>query len=418
MNLLWLRTWLWELISMTISLSCIVCIIAVLLAINGKSLAEWILPISPNTVVSILNTVAKSSMLLVISSCIGQLKWVHFGRQAQPVIDMETFDQASRGPLGSLKLLWCINWRATFCSICAIVTLLSLAMDPFAQEILQYSNGKIEMPHERALLPITQAWQADDAQPLHITTAHVAYSIYTTLLGERYPLNLICPTNNCHWTEYQNLDVCCNCKDVTTATRISTNIEPSGVAGNTTDYILEATYMTPYGLELHATLGRSLISPEVASIAEATTFSLPKIALAAFPSNYSTQLPLSRSEIKDLNLTKPSVFECDFTYCETTHSTIFVDGVLYDHMPQSTILSPNPYHLSCNSLPCQGSKVLGRGSKKYFVNKLNSLTLAQELARFFNQPQTGKLNYQEMWPMTALLWSTDRDIPTSMCKYF
>jgi hypothetical protein len=46
-----------------------------------------------------------------VAECINQLTWVWFGHKARPLEDAVYYDSASRGPLGSLKLLFRLRLR-------------------------------------------------------------------------------------------------------------------------------------------------------------------------------------------------------------------------------------------------------------------------------------------------------------------
>ena len=59
-----------------------------------------------NTVVAIIATAAKASLLLPVAECVSQQKWFWFERDGRSLEDMSTFDSASRGIWGGFELLW------------------------------------------------------------------------------------------------------------------------------------------------------------------------------------------------------------------------------------------------------------------------------------------------------------------------
>jgi hypothetical protein len=67
--------------------------------------------ITLNTVISILSKVGRTSLLLPVVECISQQKWAWFADSAKPLKELDTFNQGSRGALGSLIFLWRINLR-------------------------------------------------------------------------------------------------------------------------------------------------------------------------------------------------------------------------------------------------------------------------------------------------------------------
>ncbi|KAF2792355.1 hypothetical protein K505DRAFT_210984, partial [Melanomma pulvis-pyrius CBS 109.77] len=76
---------------------------------------------------------AQLALLVPVASCIGQLKWLWFKAKPRKTTDLERFDMASRGPEGSLKLLFQLP-RLRLVSLGAIVTILMLSFQTFIQQ--------------------------------------------------------------------------------------------------------------------------------------------------------------------------------------------------------------------------------------------------------------------------------------------
>lgn len=66
---------------------------------------RWPAELTLNTVVAVLATMCRAITVIPISEGIFQLKWSWFVRSKRPLRDLYAFDQASRGPWGSLQLL-------------------------------------------------------------------------------------------------------------------------------------------------------------------------------------------------------------------------------------------------------------------------------------------------------------------------
>lgn len=122
------------------SLVLIAATVILLREIDGAPLEKWNIPwhIKPNTLVSILVTLCRLFLVLVLAEGISQLKWVYFQQRSHTLSDFQTFDTASRGALGSLRLLWSIRWHAVVASVGALLMVLVLAMDPLAQQLVSY----------------------------------------------------------------------------------------------------------------------------------------------------------------------------------------------------------------------------------------------------------------------------------------
>lgn len=130
--------WVWELAGALFSLVCLSGVIAILGSLDGKPLSKWMFPIAPNAMISIFTTLAKASMLTAVASCIGQLKWSHFQEQRSSLSHFQHFDEASRGPLGAWKFLWHTKAAARLASVGAILTILALGIEPFAQQVVSF----------------------------------------------------------------------------------------------------------------------------------------------------------------------------------------------------------------------------------------------------------------------------------------
>ena len=75
-----------------------------------------------------------------MASCISQLKW-HRYRRERDLPHIDQFDGASRGPFGALNFLLHTGKQAPWAALGALLTVFSLAMDPFAQQVLGTGLG-------------------------------------------------------------------------------------------------------------------------------------------------------------------------------------------------------------------------------------------------------------------------------------
>ncbi|KXS99459.1 hypothetical protein AC578_3785 [Pseudocercospora eumusae] len=109
--------------------------------INDKAYQPWKLfevDITPNALLSIITTIQRASLLLPVAESVGQLKWLYLESTSRRLIDLEAFDEASRGPIGSLNLLWRTRGRALLAGLGALLAVLALATEPFTQQALTY----------------------------------------------------------------------------------------------------------------------------------------------------------------------------------------------------------------------------------------------------------------------------------------
>lgn len=99
-----LREWKWEFATWLLGSCALGGIIALLVLYRDRPLRDWTPYIRPAPVIAALSQVAQSALLFSVSSCIGQLKW-DWLRQTRSASDLNKFEEASRGPKGSLMLL-------------------------------------------------------------------------------------------------------------------------------------------------------------------------------------------------------------------------------------------------------------------------------------------------------------------------
>lgn len=136
--------WFWELLAAVASFGCIIAIAVILARMNGKALDRWTFSISLNATIAIFITAGKSLALLVIAACIAQAKWIHFKSSPRRLQELDFFESAARGPLGSLMLLFHVRWTLGIAGAGAIATILALGVDTFAQQVVKLDTRNVE----------------------------------------------------------------------------------------------------------------------------------------------------------------------------------------------------------------------------------------------------------------------------------
>ncbi|KAK8126838.1 uncharacterized protein PG998_002597 [Apiospora kogelbergensis] len=129
--------WNLEIFAAFVSFGCIAAIVSVLYRMQGQPLERWTFPTNLNSTIAAFVTVAKSTSMLIVASCLSQRKWLHFKEKPSPLHDLDVFDEASRGPLGSLKLIWRLRSPINLAIFGALITILALTVDAFAQQIVK-----------------------------------------------------------------------------------------------------------------------------------------------------------------------------------------------------------------------------------------------------------------------------------------
>lgn len=97
--------WASETAGILASASLLIALAILLLIYDDKAVFEW-KGVTLNAVVSVLSTASKAALLYSTSELISQWKWIGFTGTRRPLIDFQRIDAASRGPLGSLEIIW------------------------------------------------------------------------------------------------------------------------------------------------------------------------------------------------------------------------------------------------------------------------------------------------------------------------
>ena len=100
------QRWTTEILSLLLSIAALAAICVLLWRVDGTSLEQWTFALSLNTVIAILSITSRSSLAYCITASLGQEKWNSARRRPIAVADFVVIDEGSRGPLGSVYLLW------------------------------------------------------------------------------------------------------------------------------------------------------------------------------------------------------------------------------------------------------------------------------------------------------------------------
>lgn len=228
-----LRIWWLELLCCILFVGALAAVVVTIYPYEGRPLPQWPYRLSINSLISVYIVILKAAMLLVAAEGLSQLKWTWFG-QYRPLKDLVSFDNASRGPWGSLNLIWRLRGRQ-FVSRCgAFITVAALIIDPFAQQVISTYDCNILAESGLATIPRTNNFNERGK--------HIGAAIGTVSLEMQRSINagifnpggnvvFDCPTGNCTFpSEYHTVAYCSECNDTTN--RLSINAETNS-ANNT-----------------------------------------------------------------------------------------------------------------------------------------------------------------------------------------
>ncbi|KAI1121392.1 hypothetical protein F5Y10DRAFT_288501 [Nemania abortiva] len=197
--------WWWEIGGSLLSIISVGLLIPVLTLVDNKPIEAWPYSIRPNSCISVLTTIAKTAMMVPISSCLGQLKWDHFQYHPNPLDHLRFYDDASRGPWGSFVLIASGRLRVVTAWALAIVSLLALGIEPSAQQILE--------PLSRQALLLNITGKIGRAQNYTSRATAIADGI----VGSVSDVDFYCPqpATRCTWPPFTTLSVCSDFSNLT-----------------------------------------------------------------------------------------------------------------------------------------------------------------------------------------------------------
>ncbi|PHH61210.1 hypothetical protein CDD81_691 [Ophiocordyceps australis] len=139
-NLATIRLWCFEVASILAAAGIFAAIVAILVKYDGQQLPKRPYNINLNTLIALLTLCLRAALAFTAVEIIGQLKWKWFSDGPRSLANFQTFDEASRGLLGSLKLisLLRLSYRGSpLAVIAALTSILSLAISPFTQQAIK-----------------------------------------------------------------------------------------------------------------------------------------------------------------------------------------------------------------------------------------------------------------------------------------
>ncbi|KAK8091869.1 hypothetical protein PG997_002230 [Apiospora hydei] len=226
-------TWTLELLSLVLAIASTAAICIILGLWDGCLLRDWPLPIQPNSLVSVFSTLAKTALALPVASVISQMKWVWF-EEPRRLADLQTFDRASRGPWGALQLVWDTKGRAWITKAACILSIVALAYEPTAQQVLSFESRETPSNNATASLSIATNWTAASLQTDgdDFSKQVAVQSLLLSAFGSKAQNNSVpqfqCTAPTCHWQNVSTLGACSKCqggpRPVSSLVRNGTNL--------------------------------------------------------------------------------------------------------------------------------------------------------------------------------------------------
>ncbi|CAG8941429.1 unnamed protein product [Penicillium salamii] len=242
----WHDTWRWEILAWAFSIACFVGICILLKIYENKQRPQLAYKLSLNAIISVLATGCKSALFLVVGEAVCQLKWLYFqGPRQQRLSSLQEFDNASRGPLGSISII--LSHRAqSLVSLGAAVIVILLMFEPFMQQVISYPVLPVNITGGRAaakqlhgalvspddLVNITR--EEATMNSFRLSDDFAAAWIQGLWSSEGFEVAPICSSGNCTWKEFTSAGICSQCSDMTASAVIDCNTPSLESSFNTT----------------------------------------------------------------------------------------------------------------------------------------------------------------------------------------
>lgn len=225
-----LDTWACEIAATVFSIGCMVAIAIIVGHYNNGPIPQFSSGVTLNAMISVLSTAARSALILVVSAAIGQLRWCWFTESGRRLQDLQTMDDASRGPLGAIGMV--ATWTGgALAMLGGIVMTATIAFGPCLQQLVSYPLHDVNSTQQTdaaqtlnyTLLSQNVPSRVEDYYGLYDPAANtlrrVADSglIFDSGLFESGPQ---CPTAHCSWGDVRSVGWCSKCRDLTKTTSL------------------------------------------------------------------------------------------------------------------------------------------------------------------------------------------------------
>ncbi|KAI0453824.1 hypothetical protein F5B21DRAFT_515102 [Xylaria acuta] len=214
--------WTPEIVCQVGSVLFLLALIILLSRLNGQPLSTWDIAVSPNAVVAILSIASKASLIYALGQTISQLKWLHLTKKPDSLEDLQHYDDASRGPLGAIRMFWKVRSGHFIAYLGCVVILVALAFEPFSQQLLHFEERVITIPNTQSSVSFSTAYdfQNDGVDGVSAVivgprdnqmTAAAVNGVYDVVKDPPFD----CPGSTCSYPTFTTFGVCSECADIT-----------------------------------------------------------------------------------------------------------------------------------------------------------------------------------------------------------
>jgi hypothetical protein len=323
--------------------------VIILLSMSGNPLSRWTFFISLNATIAIFTTAAKATLLLSVTACISQWKWLHFKAAPAMLRDMDIYDEASRGSLGSLSLLLRIRWGIP--AIGAIITILALGVDAFTQQVIELDTRQVPSANSSATIAFAHSYvsgqrgtafntfsipsksTAGSHGDKHSTKALIEYSVdyamQAAILGGLYGMDqssLFNCSSSCAWDgPIVSLGFSSTCSNVTAAAEKAKTCITDTLGGQNE----KCNMTTPGGIFLNTYIANAstrIVMEVNATRVKPTGFVIDKSTIGPILARIGIYRALNAGDSKTNATAGQEIMECDLSLVGIRLSNVTADG--------------------------------------------------------------------------------------------
>ncbi|KAI1435306.1 hypothetical protein GGR50DRAFT_657839 [Xylaria sp. CBS 124048] len=408
------RGWAAEIASELFSVVSLLATVILLSEIDGRPLSSWTIAVSPNAVISILSIAAKASFIYALGQAISQLKWLHLFRNPENLSVLQSYDDASRGPLGAFRMFWVVRSASLVAYLGCLTVILALAFEPFSQQLLHFDERNVAYPDKQSSVSYSTMYDFGDQGVDGVSavivgprdnpmTAAIVNGIYDVVKDPPFD----CPGSNCGFPNFTTFGVSSECDDVSSSI-VKTKIK------DTFEQIW--SFRTPGNLTMEATMGddphNGLYYTHANSTLRSLSFGLGmpvKIAIIRFLGE-----PYTDQFTWDNWVDTVQAYECTLSLCgrqftnwNTTNGTLSHGEERIIKLNQTTTtFKDDPRFRVFTPLDPSDSLGTGDGNNSYVINYQDSGNMDKILVSIFENTDTVLVGNDQIGP-TALYSSPD-----------
>jgi hypothetical protein len=222
-----LKAWWGEMLACILLLSMLTVIALTIYFHRGQPLPQWPLGITINALLSFYSVIYKTAIVYVIGSSISQSQWLWFSKE-QRLSDISRYSSAATNP--GFSIFWALGdlfskLKRPLASFGGILLLVTVIIDPFIQQLVQFVGCSITLDHSSAnhssvfaTLPRTNFFDpgglsvGHGAPPIPLTSE--TNGVTSGMFAPPPDVDFDCNTGNCTFSQsFSTVGFCSQCED-------------------------------------------------------------------------------------------------------------------------------------------------------------------------------------------------------------